>query len=309
MVSNFGLLLTLVAGTVIAQSVPPRLAFTPATDPFVLPDGVNFGGVAAIAINSKGHIFVYNRGPHPLMEFTPEGRFVRFMAEGMIQLAHGIRIDSEDNIWITDARQNAVFKLSPQGRILFVLGWPGGETGDFSARFKMALLSQPTSIAFGSEGEIYVSEGHGGETNRIRKFDRNGHFLKAWGGKRGSNPGEFNQPHHIMVGPDGLIYVTDRENHRFQIFDSEGNLKKIWNVPGSPNSLTVGPDGALYAPDAYAGHIWKLDWNGNVIAEGASFGRGPGEFSEAHHIAFDPAGNMYVSDSLGWRMQKFTPTK
>ena len=309
MIKTFAVLMAISGTTVMAQSVPPRLAYAPVPDPFVLPEGVNFGGVAAMAINSQGHFFVFNRGPHPLLEFTREGHFVRFMAEGMIQQAHGMRIDRDDNIWIADARQNAVFKLSPQGRILFVLGWPGGETGDFSVKFKMALLSQPTSIAFGPAGEVYVAEGHGGEINRIRKFDRDGHFLKAWGGKRGSAPGEFNQPHNIMVGPDGLVYVTDRENHRFQIFDSDGNLKKIWNVPGSPNSLTVGPDGAFYATEAYAGHIWKLDGDGKVIAESGGFGRAPGEFSEAHNIIFDAAGNFYVSDSLGWRLQKFAPTK
>jgi streptogramin lyase len=282
MLKTFAVLATM-AVTLVAQSVPPPMAYKPVPDPFVLPEGVNFGGVAAMAVNSKGHFFVYNRGPHPLMEFTHEGRFVRFLFEGgMIQQAHGMRIDRDDNIWITDSRQNAVFKLSPEGRILFVLGSPGGETGDFSAHFKMALLMQPTSVAFGPDGEIYVAEGHGGEINRIRKFDRDGHFLKTWGGKRGSGPGEFNQPHHIMVGPDGLVYVTDRENHRFQIFDGEGNLKKIWNVPGSPNSLTVGPDGQPYATEAYGGHVWKLDWNGNVVAQMGGFGRAPGEFSEAH---------------------------
>jgi sugar lactone lactonase YvrE len=309
MLKTFAVLATM-AVTLVAQSVPPPMAYKPVPDPFVLPEGVNFGGVAAMAVNSKGHFFVYNRGPHPLMEFTHEGRFVRFLFEGgMIQQAHGMRIDRDDNIWITDSRQNAVFKLSPEGRILFVLGSPGGETGDFSAHFKMALLMQPTSVAFGPDGEIYVAEGHGGEINRIRKFDRDGHFLKTWGGKRGSGPGEFNQPHHIMVGPDGLVYVTDRENHRFQIFDGEGNLKKIWNVPGSPNSLTVGPDGQPYATEAYGGHVWKLDWNGNVVAQMGGFGRAPGEFSEAHNIIFDAEGNIYISDSLGWRLQKFAPTK
>ena len=253
--------------------------------------------------------FVYNRGPHPLVEFTPDGHFVRYLAEGLVRFAHGMRIDGEDNIWITDPRQNLVFKLSPQGRILFVLGSSTNETGDFSAHFKMALLREPTSVAFGPAGEIYVAEGHGGETNRIRKFDRNGHYLQTWGGKRGSAPGQFDQPHNIIVGPDGLIYVADRENHRFQIFDSDGHLKKIWNVPGSPNSLLVGPDGAFYATDAYGGHLWKLDAEGNVIAQGGSFGRGPGEFAEAHHILFDSAGNMYVSDTIGWRLQKFAPKK
>ena len=309
MIRSFALL-CVAAAVALAETVPPPMAFTPVPDQFELPEGVNFGGVGGIAINSKGHFFVFNRGVHPLMEFTHEGKFVRFLAEGMIQQAHSIRIDREDNIWLADPRQGTVFKLNPQGRLLFALGWPGGEKGpDFSPRFKMALLSEPTSVAFGPDGEIYVSEGHGGEINRIRKFDRNGIFLKTWGGKRGSAPGQFDQPHFIMMGPDGLLYVTDRENHRIQIFDSEGNLKKIWNVPGSPNSLAVGPDGALYASEAYGGRLWKMDWEGNVVAQSGSFGRGPGQFSEAHNIIFDAEGNLYVSDSLGWRLQKFAPKK
>jgi DNA-binding beta-propeller fold protein YncE len=301
-------LLASCAAIAIAQSAPPRLAYSPAPDIFELPEGANFGGVSATAINSAGHFYIFNRGTHPLMEFDANGRIVRNIADGLIQRAHGIRIDRDNNLWITDVRQHAVFKLSPQGRILLVLGTPGA-AGDFNPRFKMPLLSEPTDVAFGPNGEIYVTEGHGGEINRIRKFDRDGNFLKAWGNKKGSGAGEFSTPHNIVVGPDGLLYVTDRENHRIQVFDSEGNLKKTWPVAGSPNGLAIGPDGALYGTEADGGRVWKLGWDGQILGEMGTLGKGPGQFGEAHNIVLDAARNIYVSDTLNWRVQKFVPKR
>jgi DNA-binding beta-propeller fold protein YncE len=291
-----------------AQNAPPPLPYSPAPDTFQLPEGANFGGVSATAINSAGHIFVFNRGAHPIVEFDRDGKFVRYLADGLIQRAHGIRIDREDNIWITDVRLHAVFKLSPQGRILLVLGTPGA-AGDFNARFKMAMLSEPTDVAFGPVGEIYVTEGHGGEINRIRKFDRDGNFIKSWGGKKGSGPGEFSTPHNIATGPDGLLYVTDRENHRIQVFDPDGNLKKTWPFAGSPNGLAIGPDGALYATEADGGRVWKLGWDGQILGEIGGLGKAPGQFGEAHTIVIDASRNIFVSDTLNWRVQKFTPKK
>ena len=95
-------LLLLMTLGVHAQSDPPALQYVAAPDHFHLPEGVNFGPVASVAINSAGNIFVFNRGPHPLMEFRPDGRFSRFLAEGLVQRAHGLRIDREGNTWITD---------------------------------------------------------------------------------------------------------------------------------------------------------------------------------------------------------------
>ena len=206
-----------------AQSDPPALPYVAAPDHFHLPEGVTFGPVASVAINSAGNFFVFNRGPHPLMEFGPDGRFSRFLAEGLIQRAHGLRIDRDGNIWITDVAAHVVLKLSPQGRVMLVLG-AQGTTGDFNKAFKFPLLSEPTDVAFGLAGEIYVSEGHGGEIARVRKFDRDGNLVKSWG-QIGTKPGEFSLAHSIVVDRKGLVYVTDRENGQ------DPDLRRGWQLP------------------------------------------------------------------------------
>src|ERR1035438_2260713 len=166
----------------LAQTPQAQLALPlhAAPDLLQLPEGVNFGPVSAVALNAAGNLFVLNRGPHPLLEFAPDGRFVRFLAEGLLQRPHGLRIDPDGNLWVTDVRAHVVRKLSPAGRILLVLG-SQGTAGDFNERFKAPLLNEPTDVAFGPAGEIYVAEGHGGDAGRIRKFDRDGNFLKSWG--------------------------------------------------------------------------------------------------------------------------------
>ena len=287
-----------------AQTGAPALPYVAAQDPFRLPEGVTFGPVASVAVNSVGNVYVYNRGPHPLMEFARDGRFVRFLAEGLIQRAHGLRIDRDDNIWITDVVANVVLKLSPQGRVLLVLGATGA-TGDFNAAFKFPLFSEPTDVAFGPAGEIYVTEGHGGAVARVRKFDRQGNFVKAWG-QKGTKPGEFSLAHSIVIR-DGAVYVSDRENGRIQIFDADGNYQKSWTFTGHPNGLGIGRDGMLYVTDGNDGRVLKIDWDGQVLGAIGSLGKGNGQFGEAHWVEFDADRNMYIGDVFNWRVQKFSP--
>ena len=293
------------AASVQAQNGAPALPYAAAADPFRLPEGVTFGPVASFAINSTGQMFVYNRGPHPLMQFRPDGTFVRYLAEGLIQRAHGLRIDREDNIWITDVAAHIVLKLSPQGRVLLVLGAQGA-TGDFNAAFKFPLFSEPTDVAFGAGGEIYVSEGHGGKIARVRKFDRHGNFVKAWG-QKGTAPGEFSLAHSIVVDRNGLVYVSDRENGRIQIFDADGNFQKSWTFTGHPNGLGIGRDGMLYVTDGNDGRVLKVDFEGRVLGAIGSLGKADGQFGEAHWVELDSARNIYIGDVFNWRVQKFSP--
>lgn len=301
------LLALLVSFGVHAQSDPPALPYMPAQDPFKLPEGITFGPVASVAVNSAGNLFVFNRGPHPLMEFAPDGRFVRFLAEGLIQRAHGLRIDRENNIWITDVMAHVVFKLNSQGRVMLVLGAQGA-TGDFNKAFKFPLFSEPTDIAFGPSGEIYVSEGHGGAVARVRKFNKDGNLVKAWG-QKGVKPGEFSLAHSIVVDRNGLVYVSDRENGRIQIFDADGNYLKSWTSIGNPNGLGIGRDGFLYVTDGNAGKVYKVDFEGRVLGAIGSLGKANGQFGEAHWVDLDAERNIYIGDVFNWRVQKFSPAK
>jgi len=301
------LLALLATPGVHAQSGPPALPYAAAPDRFRLPEGITFGPVASVAINSAGHFFVFNRGPHPLMEFRPDGSFVRFLAEGLIQRAHGLRVDRDDNIWITDVAAHVVLKLNPQGRVVLVLGAQGA-AGEFNKAFKFPLFSEPTDVAFGPAGEIYVSEGHGGGVARVRKFNAEGNLAKSWG-QKGTQPGEFSLAHSIVVDRKGLVYVSDRENGRIQIFDPDGNFLKSWTSIGHPNGLGIGPDGFLYVTDGNAGKVFKVDFEGRVIGAIGSLGKGDGQFGESHWVVLDADRNIYVGDVFNWRVQKFSPKK
>ncbi len=183
----------------------PTLPYKPVPNFFILPDGANFGEVSAVGVNSKGHIFVFHRGPMPLMEFDNHGKFVRGILDGLITHAHGLRIDSNDNLWLTDDSDHFVLKLNPEGRIVMVLGRKG-RVGESDPRLGI-LFNRPTDAAVNSREEIFVTDGYG--NSRVVKFDPAGRFLKAWG-KKGKAPGEFDIPHAVVIDAQDRVYVNHR---------------------------------------------------------------------------------------------------
>src|SRR5262249_19704133 len=202
----------------LAQSSPPPLDYVAVADSFSLPVGMTFGSTSGVAINSKGHIYVLHRGPSPLMEFDPSGKFVRAFGDGLFDRPHGLRVDAQDNIWATDVRAHVVYKLSPEGRVLLVLG-VRESAGEMHAYGHLRLFNEPNDVAFGPAGEIYVVQGHGRGEPKVVKFDKDGNFIKAWG-KKGTGPGEFDIAHSIAIDGKGLLYVADRNNQRIQVFDT-----------------------------------------------------------------------------------------
>ncbi len=276
----------------------PVLSCHPVEGYLHLPPNVNFGEVSGVALDHQGHIFVFNRGAHPLIEFTQAGEYVRTLAEGLVTSAHGLRIDNQDNLWITDVAAHTVLKLDKEGHVIMVLGRKDkpGETE--------ALFNQPTDVAFGPAGEIFVTDGYG--NSRVVKFDKDGKFIKAWGSK-GTAPGEFNLPHTIVIDKQNLVYVGDRENQRLQIFDLEGKFITEWKHVGAPWGLDLAKDGTLFMSDGYANKVLHLDANGKILGVFGEPGRRSGQFMFAHTVTVGPDGALYVSEILNWRVQKFLP--
>jgi streptogramin lyase len=277
----------------------PELAYRVVPDFFQLPAGMNFGEASGVALDSKGHIFLFHRAKSMLVEFDSSGKFLRSLGEGLFDHPHGLRIDKDDNIWTTDDGNHLVLKLDRDGRVLLVLGrkdW--GAEGDW-------VFNKPTDVAFGRNGEIFVADGYG--NSRVVKFDRTGRFLKAWG-TFGSGPGEFNLPHSIVTDGQGRVYVGDRENKRIQIFDSEGRFLKQWDKVGYPYGLFITPDQHIWMADGGYDRIVELDPDGRILGAIGEPGHEPGQLAWAHFLAVGPDRKLYVADVLNWRFQVFVPS-
>lgn len=284
---------------------PAPLDYVVVPESFKLPAGMNFGGTSGIAINSRGNLFVLHRGPMPLMEFDPDGNFIRGWGDGLFERPHGLRIDPDDNIWATDVSGHMVYKFNPAGRIEMVLGVKGrvGEWHDFG---HLRLFDEPSEAAVGPDGDVYVLQGHGKGESRVIKFDRHGHFIKTWG-RTGKGPGEFNVPHSIVFDAKGLIHIADRSNSRIQVFDADGNYIRESKHPGPPCGLFITPDQQLWLAHGHTGQVMKLDLDGNVL--GMIAGGGPGKtlglYGEAHYIAVSRRDEVFVADTLNWRVVKY----
>jgi DNA-binding beta-propeller fold protein YncE len=282
----------------------PELDYVSVPDPFTFPAATSLAGAAAsVAFDSKGHVWVLTRGNPSIYEFDNNGKFIRSFGEGLFTRSHGLRIDSEGNIWATDVSAHTVMKLSPDGKVLMTLGTKGqrGEWNDTTH-----LLNEPNDIAIARNGDIFVAQGHTPGANgdpRVLKFDKTGKFIKSWGGK-GKEPGKFDVAHGLAFDAKGQLWVTDRENQRIQIFDQDGKYIKELKYSGLPCSLDIGPQN-IFMVNGFAGQLLKLDLDGKVLGATGKPGKGLGEFGEAHMIAVSPKGEVYVADSVNATVQKF----
>jgi DNA-binding beta-propeller fold protein YncE len=272
----------------------PKLNYEAVPDFFQLPVSEHFVEVAGVAVNSKGHIYVFHRGKHPLMEFDTNGKFLRSIADDLFVTAHTVRVDAEDNIWTTDVGAHIVLKLSSDGRVLLSLGrmrTPGDDVLHFN---------QPTDVALDRDGNIYVADGEG--NSRVLKFNKFGNVIGGWGLK-GSGPGQFDLPHSIAIDGD-LAYVGDRENGRIQVFDLNGRYLREWKV-GHPFGLFIAPDHFIYMSDAIAGRVLKISHDGKVV--GVLEGPAPdkGRHFDPHSLAVDKDRSIFTAEVMPWRAQKF----
>ena len=281
----------------------PDLGYTPVPHSLSLPDGLTLGAPSSVAIRPDGHVLVFNRGAHPLLEFDKSGTFVRSLGEGRYARPHGMRIAADNTIWTTDVVAHTVTKMSPQGDVLLVLGVKG-QAGDWNEAAKSRLLDEPNDMAFGPTGDIFVVQGHGKADPRVLRFDKTGRFIKSWGGK-GTGPGQFDIAHSIVIDSKGLVYVADRQNRRVQIFDTDGKFIKEWKYAGLPCGLYLGPDQQMYLATGYAGQILKLDANGKAVAATGQPGKELGQFGEAHYLTVSPRGEIYVADTVNAVLHKF----
>lgn len=234
----------------------PELPYRVVPNFFKVPKGMIPGEASGVAVNSKGHIFLFQRTKPMLAEYNGNGNFIQSIGDGLFIHLHGLRIDAGDNLWTTDDGSHLVLKLNASGTVLLVLGRinTGAEAN--------WLFNKPADVAFAKNGDIYVADGYG--NSRVVKFDRDGNFIKSWG-KYGTGIGEFNLPHSIAVDNAGHVYVGDRENQRIQIFDSEGKFIQQWTGVGYPYGLVITPDQHVWMTDGGYDRIIELDQNGKIL--------------------------------------------
>lgn len=214
-----------------------------------LPPGVQWGQVISVEPDSQGNIWVFHRSDPAVLEFDQAGKLLKSFSKDMFVQAHGFAVDREGNVWVSDAqgkpgKGHQVFKFSLEGKILMTLG-KAGVTGTGPDTF-----NGPSDVVIGNNGDIFVADGHGENTNaRIVKFSKDGKFIKAWG-KKGSGPSEFDTPHSIVLDSRGRLFVADRGNSRIQIFDQDGNFIGQWKQFGRPSGLFISKDDTLYSVDS-----------------------------------------------------------
>jgi len=223
-----------------------------------LPAGRTFGSTSAVDVGPDGSIWVAERcgantcagsSLSPILRFDGSGKVLTSFGGGMLVFPHGIFVDKEGNVWITDAQGkdehgHQVFKFSPEGKLLMSLG-KAGVAGDGVDTF-----NQPSDVVVAANGDIFVADGHGGNSNaRIVKFSKEGKFIKTWG-KKGSAPGEFDTPHAIAMDSKGRIFVGDRANNRIQIFDQDGGFIAEWKQFGRPSGIFIDKHDIIYVADS-----------------------------------------------------------
>jgi peptidylamidoglycolate lyase len=291
-----------------------------------LPPGQTLGAVAGVGVDSHDNVFVFHRAGRdwpasgvldlkPIAEPTValfDGRSGALLAEWgakTFAMPHGLTVDKDDNIWLTDVALQQVYKYSHDGKLLLTLG-KRGIAGNDRTHF-----NRPTDVAAATDGSFYVSDGY--RNTRVLKFAVDGSFLFQWGTK-GSGPGQFDLPHGIALGAEGRVYVADRSNARVQVFDGKGQFLTQWSGPalGRPYDVVIGSNGVAFvadggdqdprSPGRSAVAIVSLD--GNVLQRVGEFGTGAGQFSMAHAVAAAKDGSVYVADTGGKRVQKFVPT-
>ena len=220
-----------------------------AVDWETLPPGYTWQEAAAVAVSPKDEVYVYNRSDHPVIVFDTNGRYLRDWGDpAMYPRAHGITFAPDGTLFLIDDDDHTVRKCTPEGKVIFTLGTPGVPTEYMSGQ----PFHRPTDVAIDpNTGDFYVADGYG--NSRVHKYSPDGNLLFSWG-EPGVDPGQFNITHNIATDADGYVYVADRENHRVQIFDSDGNFEMQWKNMHRPCAIYVSDDQHVFVGDLGAGH-------------------------------------------------------
>ena len=271
-----------------------------------LPGGAKFIETPGVAVDSQDEIYTFSRNvEHPVMVFNQEGEFLRGFGAGVFSnRTHGILIGPDDTVYCADDGIHTITKFTRNGELLMTIGTPGKA----SEIWKGEPFNRPTHAAVSKKtGDIFITDGYG--NFRVHKYSPVGEYIKSWGSP-GIEPGQFLRPHNIAVDDDDRVIVADREAHRVQVFDTDGNVIDVWNNIFMPNGLTIGPDGNIYigelpgmtqsdpTPPNHGHNISIISPSGEHLARigHPEEGEEPGKFIAPHGIGVDSQGSIYVGE-------------
>ena len=288
-------------GTIIPDA--PVLPFVNVEAPHP-PQGTQFANIASVGLLKNGHLIVFQRLPmYELLEYDTDNRLLRTFDPNIVSRPHGMFIDRDDNIWLSDQQCNTVVKINSRGDVLMRLG-TSGKAGSWDEVKGEHLFNEPTAVAIGPKGDIFVSTGHGGPDPRIVRFDKNGKFITTWELKH--EDGSPAVIHALAVDKKGTVFIGDREVKRLMIYDFNGKHLKTIQMPDLVCMLYIDAKDQLWMTSGMDGMFMRLDKDGKILGYAGKEGFGPNEFGEAHAMTMSPDGKtIYVSDTVNNDIKKY----
>jgi sugar lactone lactonase YvrE len=322
--------LALLSSAAFAQGTAPTNS---APDPYrtvanfaKMPMGRNWGSTAGVAIDPDGvSIWAVDRcganscvgsNLDPIVKFDKDGKFVKSFGGGLFAFPHGITVDKDGYVWVTDAgggggRGHQVIKFSADGQILIRLG-VAGVTGNDQTHF-----NNPSSVLVAPNGDIFVGDGHGGmSNNRIVKFDKTGKYLMEWGVK-GTGPGQFDTPHALAMDSQGRLFVGNRNNNRIDLFTQDGKFIESWQQFSRPSGVFIDANDVIYVADSESESVsknhdgWKRGMRVGSAKDGSVkyFIPDPVDVTDttsaAEGVAVDKNGVIYGAEVFSRRLMRY----